>query len=202
MNPFDPEHTIEAPFWVNLDKSVPVQMMKMKGNFGYLEMESAQILEIDYAGEGLSFVVILPKGVDGLAEVESRLSTENVRLWTDLRRKQDVLVSLPMFKFRTTYRLGRILEEMGMTDAFNPNLADFSGMDGRANWLYISAVLHDAMIELNEEGSQAAAATAVVIAARSLPPIPVIFKADHPFIFLIKDKISGCILFLGRVEKP
>ena len=202
MTPFDPKDTFEAPFWVNTDESVPVQMMKMKGKFGYLETEFAQILEMDYAGGRLSTVIILPKTLDGLSTIEASLSSKRLRRWLDFRWKQEVVVTLPRFKFRGVYRLDEILEGMGMTDAFNPNQADFSGMDGRVNWLYISAVLHNAVIEVNEEGSEAAAATAVVIAARSLPPKPFTFQADHPFIFLIRDKVSGCILFLGRFAKP
>jgi serpin B len=89
-----------------------------------------------------------------------------------------------------------------MPDAFDPDRADFSGINGRAHWLYFQAVLHQAMIEVNEEGSEAVAASAVVLSLRAMPSRPEVFKADHPFLFMIHEKQTGSILFLGRCSEP
>jgi serpin B len=91
---------------------------------------------------------------------------------------------------------------MGIKDAFDRDKADFSGMDGEENWLSIGAVLHQSVIDVNEEGSEAAAATAVVMTTRCLPPLPEVFEANHPFIFLIREKHTGSVLFLGRYVAP
>jgi len=94
------------------------------------------------------------------------------------------------------------LESMGMKDAFDMDKANFSGMDGNPNWLYIGAVLHKAFIDVNEEGTEAAAATGVLMKEKSAPEEPIIFRADHPFLFLIRDNLTGSILFMGRVSNP
>jgi serpin B len=118
-------------------------------------------------------------------------------------RRREVEVYLPKFKQTNEFGLGTTLKAMGMTDAFGSK-ADFSGMDGRKGWLYISAVVHKAFVDVNEEGTEAAAATAVMVAPAALPlrQEPLIFKVDHPFVFLIQDKHTGSILFLGRVMDP
>jgi serpin B len=101
------------------------------------------------------------------------------------------------------FRLDQTLGAMGMTDAFNPDRANFAGMDGRTNWLYIGAVIHKAFVDVNEEGTEAAAATAVVMRIKMAKPAPPpTFRADHPFLFLIRDNGSGSILFMGRVSNP
>jgi serpin B len=120
-------------------------------------------------------------------------------------RDQQVNVALPKFKMSSGFALGEALRALGMKDAFDPDRADFSGMDGNSHWLYISAVLHKAFVDVNEKGTEAAAATAVVVMARGLArPVepPREFRADHPFLFLIRDSTTGSILFMGRVAKP
>jgi serpin B len=120
-------------------------------------------------------------------------------------RNQQVDVALPKFKMSSGFMLAQVLAALGVKDAFDPERADFSGMDGRSHWLYVSAVLHKAYIDVNEKGTEAAAATAVVMmargAARPVEP-PREFRADHPFLFLIRDSTTGSILFMGRVAKP
>jgi serpin B len=91
---------------------------------------------------------------------------------------------------------------MGMVDAFSDSKANFAGMDGRPDWLYISAVIHKAFVDVNEEGTEAAAATAVIMKARGMPAPPPVFRADHPFVFLIQENRTGSILFMGRVKDP
>lgn len=144
-------------------------------------------------------VILLPQQMNGLTELENSLTQENLALWTKYLPQREVQVSLPRFKINCSFMLGATLIEMGMKDAFNANKADFSGMDGIENWLSIGEVIHQAFIDVNEEGSEAAAATAVVIRYKSLPSS---FQANHPFVFLIRDKYTGTVLFLGRLDTP
>jgi len=123
--------------------------------------------------------------------------------WTANLRKQKVKLFFPRFKMTSQFRLDDALRALGMTDAFNPAKADFSGMDGRLHWLFIGAVIHKAFVEVNEEGTEAAAATAVVMRLTSAAPSQVAeFRADHPFLFFIKDNGTGSILFMGRLTNP
>jgi len=200
---FDPQATKEEPFHVTPDKPVTVPLMNLTTEAGYAEFEDVQVLRLPYVGRDLSMLVALPKAKDGLATVEARLSRLQVEAWvgrTDEERK--VRVTLPKFKLTGEFRVDSALKSLGMTDAFSLEKADFSGMDGRQHWLYVAAVLHKAFVEVNEEGTEAAAATAVVVKVKSAPaPIPV-FRADHPFLFLIRENQTGSILFLGRLMDP
>ncbi|MFQ5799481.1 MAG: serpin family protein [Bacteroidota bacterium] len=196
--------TKEAPFWVTPTKKIKVPMMTQQQKFRYAESDSLQILELPYVGNDLSMVVLLPRKVDGLAELEDALTVESLEKWTRGLNEREVQVLLPRFKMDSQFGLNKTLASMGMIDAFDQDKADFSGMDGRKQWLYISAVIHKAFVDVNEEGTEAAAATAVVMGARGLgvPKPPLIFRADHPFVFLIRDNHTGSILFLGRVVNP
>lgn len=196
---FDQDLSEEAIFWVTAENGIEVPMMNQKHEFGYTETENVQVLELPYEGGDLSMVVLLPKAIDGLTDLENTLTTENLESWTNNIWEQEVLVSLPRFKVSGEFMLGGTLSSMGMTDAFGSG-ADFSGMDGSTG-LAISEVVHKAFIEVNEEGTEAAAATAVVM-ARSIPPPPPTFRADHPFVFLIRENDTGSVLFLGRVLNP
>jgi serpin B len=143
----------------------------------------------------------LPKAKDGLKALENSLSGDKLDGWLAQAQNQKVIVFLPRFKMTQEFALGGTLASMGMTDAFSSR-ADFSGMDG-ARDLFISAVVHKAFVEVNEEGTEAAAATGVAMAASAFRPQPIpVFRADHPFIFLIRDTHSGSILFLGRMTDP
>ena len=147
-------------------------------------------------------VVLLPREPDGLSGVEDLLNTHALDRWLAQARKQKVAVFLPKFKLSAQFSLAKPLAEMGMTDAFSPN-ANFSGMDG-ARDLFISAVIHKAFVDVNEKGTEAAAATGTVMrmSAVMMPRPTPVFRADHPFIFLIRDNHSGSILFLGRLVDP
>jgi serine protease inhibitor len=171
--------------------------------------------ELPYKGGELSMVVIVPQEADGLASVEKKLSGENLHAWTGKLGSRTVNVYLPKFKLETAYAMKKTLTAMGMTRAFVdsslPNGAQFDGMCASRDpdlKLYIGAVLHKAFVEVTEKGTEAAAATAVMMpmaaAARvetSVPFIPTI-RADKPFLFLIRDMKTGTILFLGRMMKP
>ncbi|MBC8453981.1 serpin family protein, partial [PVC group bacterium] len=115
---------------------------------------------------------------------------------------QKVRVFFPKFKMTNQFGMAPMLESMGMPDAFSSRQADFSGMDGRKGGLFIGNVIHKAFIEVDEKGTEAAAATAVVMRMTSMPAASPVFRADHPFVFVIRDNTSGSVLFMGRVSKP
>ena len=146
--------------------------------------------------------VFLPKKIDGLCDLESRLNSETLKAWTSNLERQKVIVYMPKFKTTTDLNLREILISMGMKDAFSDK-ADFSGMEPEKE-LYISDAVHKAFIDLDEAGTEAAAATAVVAGVTSAPPVgePPVFKADHPFLFLIRDNETQSILFMGRLTNP
>lgn len=207
QNRFKADRTEDAPFFVTPDASVQTPMMTQKEKFGYVEDEAVQTIELPYVGNDLSMVVVLPKRKDGLERLESGLTAEKLEKWRRAlmvtKMAREVVVFLPKFKMRSAFRLDKTLMAMGMVDAFSEARANFAGMDGRTDWLYIGAVLHKAFVDVNEEGTEAAAATSVVAVARSALPVPpVTFRADHPFIFLIYENRTGSILFMGRVTDP
>lgn len=199
---FDKAATRDAAFFVAPEKEVTVPMMNIEADAGYSEFDQVQVLWLPYAGKELGMAILLPKEKDGLAAVEAALTTEKLREWTQPTPKtRKVRVALPRFKTTGQFRLDDQLKSLGMADAFDKNKADFSGMDGQ-KWLYIGAVLHKAFVEVNEEGSEAAAATAVAMQLKSMPARLPVFRADHPFLFLIRDNASGAILFMGRMVNP
>lgn len=196
---FDPKQTREAPFYLLAGAAGKADMMMQKGRFNYLEQELFQLLELPYAGEKLSMIVLLPKkGVD-FRKVEQMLSPDSLRRWRASMQEEDVVVFLPRFKTTMRFVINGELADLGMKDAFN-EAADFSGMTGRRD-LYISLVIHKAFVDVNEEGTEAAAATAVVMSTKSMQR-DAMFRADRPFIFAILDKESGSVLFLGRLMNP
>jgi serpin B len=201
---FETNLTENQPFHVSPDKTTDASLMRQTHDFRYAEFPSLQVLELPYAGDDLSMIVLLPREVDGLGNLEAGLTVENLNSWTENLESQKVNVFLPKFKMTTEFSLKDTLMALGMSDAFIYGQADFSGMDGRKD-LFIGAVVHKAFVEVNEEGTEAAAATAVLMSFGAVPqhpqPIPV-FRADHPFLFLIRNNHSGSILFLGRVMNP
>lgn len=197
---FKPELTRDAPFTLPGGEKVNAPMMNQTGNFGYTETDTIQILEMPYVGNGLSMVILLPKNLDGIKDLEKELTSDNLTEWLFNKRKREVQVYLPRFKMTSEFSLADTLSAMGMPDAFSAK-ADFSGMTDSRD-LFISAVVHKAFVEVNEEGTEAAAATGVGMKLTSVAPPPPVFRADHPFIFLIRDNQTGSILFLGRCENP
>lgn len=199
---FEEELTKDAPFHPLSGESIEVPMMKQQETFGYAEHEDLQILQMPYAGDEMSMLVLLPKNMDGLADLQSVFNEESLEEWLRSIRKKEVLVFLPKFKVTSQFRLDEALASMGMPDAFSPEKADLSGIDGEPHRLYIGAVIHKAFVDVNEEGTEAAASTAVGFALASMPePVPT-FRADHPFIFMIRDNNTGSILFMGRIVDP
>lgn len=199
---FKAGNTKSAPFHVSPDKAVQAPMMTQKLECRYASLSQMDILEMTYVGGGLSMIVLLPKEIDGIQKIERELSADSLAKWLGGLHEQEVLVFLPKFKATSRFQLSDTLASMGMVDAFSDTKANFAGMDGRPDWLYISAAIHKAFVEVNEEGTEAAAATAVVMTERSVPARPPTFRADHPFIFLIQEKRTGSILFVGRLSDP
>ena len=203
MSQFKKERTLPEPFELMNGEKVEVPMMNQTREFNYSENETAQILEMPYEGNKLSMVIFLPKEKRDIKELEGLLETENFNHWVSTLQKQEVIVSLPKFKMISEFLLNETLEALVMTDAFDVASADFSGMTPDPVGLYISAVVHKAFVDVNEEGTEAAAATAVIMNLKAMMPEPKpVFRADHPFIFIIRDKSSDSILFIGRVMDP
>jgi len=204
---FDEKKTTVEDFRTGTGMTVQIPMMQRtdrNATYGYTETGNLQVLQMPYesgSGKQLSMLVLLPK--DGnLATLEQSLDATTLsELQQNLSMKQ-VMVYFPKFTMETKYSLPQTLSAMGMPAAFTGS-ADFSGMDGTRS-LYIDDVIHQAFVDVNEEGTEAAAATAVIIMKSSAPveePVP-LFRADHPFIFIIKDDETGLILFMGRVAHP
>jgi serine protease inhibitor len=197
---FDKSKTAPADFAVSSSQKVKAPLMNLKAKFKFAEKDTFQLLEMPYKGGELSMVVLLPKEVDGIRKLESSLNQKELSGWLSQALNREVNVFLPKFKITAEFELDKTLAAMGMVDAFSSK-ADFSGMDG-ARDLFISSVVHKAYVEVNEEGTEAAAATATTMRATSIQLPPPTFRADHPFLFLIRDVKSGSILFMGRVADP
>ena len=205
---FDKNETADAEFRTEPGKTVKVPMMQRTDEdavYLYAENRDLQMLSIPYehtTGKELSMVVLLPKS-DNLTTTEASLNADTLSALQQSAASRRVMVYFPKFTLKTKYSLPDVLGAMGMPTAFTGN-ADFSGMDGTKN-LLISDVIHQAFVDVNEEGTESAAATAVVMKLGAMPakpePVPV-FRADHPFIFLIQDDETGSILFIGRVINP
>ena len=199
---FEKSNTLPAPFAVSSTQKVTVPLMSRTAEYKYAEADGLQLLELPYAGGDLSMVVLLPHETDGLKGIEDQLNEVTLERWLARAQTRKVAVFLPRFKLTAQFSLAQPLAQMGMTDAFTTS-ADFSGMDG-ARDLYISAVVHKAFVEVNEAGTEAAAATGVAMrsSVMMMPRPTPVFRADHPFVFLIRDNHSGSILFLGRLVDP
>ena len=196
---FDKKDTKEMDFrTLNETIKVPMMYLNSKAEFNYTETDDIQVLELPYTGNKISMFIFLPK--NNISSLEKELNIEKIKEYEGMLKEQKVVIYLPKFKFKTRYVLNDQLIKMGMPTAFLADKADFSGMTGRRD-LFISFVIHQAFVDVDEEGTEAAAATAVGMAATAVRQEN-IFKADHPFIFIIQDKTTGNILFLGKVVNP
>jgi serine protease inhibitor len=196
-DPFNERFTAEAPFTTASGKQVPIPLMHRNGTFGYTETDDLKALEIPYRGEETSMVILLPRKPDGLPAVESALSADSLAGLIGAMKEQQVDAKIPKFEITAPIDLTGILPKMGMTAAFNADRADFTGMT-TAKPLFIGAVLHKAFIKVDEAGTEAAAATVVMMMKGGVPHVQATFTADHPFLFLIRHRKTGLILFLGR----
>jgi serpin B len=204
-DPFQNAETKQEDFYLSATRPVKRPMMHRTGSYRYYDGGNFQALELPYAGDDLAMVVLLPKDRAGLPALEQSFTAAAAAQWIDsLKPAAKVILSLPRFTMTQQFDLTGVLATMGMSQAFS-NAADFSGMTGKPGFT-ISAAIHKAYIDVNETGTEAAAATSTVMRAtamrRQIPEPPVVFRADHPFLLLIRDLRSGSILFLGRVADP
>jgi serpin B len=203
---FDKKATTDADFSIDANRSVKTAMMCMTGYLSYAETDNAQLLELPYRGGRVSMFIILPKlrndesALYKLSSLESSFTTGNLKSWKSMMRREQVILSLPRFTLDVRYDLLAILKVMGIRKAFEPE-ADFSAISKN---LFIGGAVHKTFLELNEEGTEAAAATVIQYEVGSLPPErpPVHFDANHPFVFFIQDNDSQAMLFVGRIIDP
>jgi len=197
--PFEPRLTEEGTFHLLDGGKVTVPMMAQTESFSYAEGQGYQAVELPYDGWEISMVILLPEA-GGFEAFEDSLDAERVdAVLKELARRQ-VALTMPKFEFESDFSLNEALSAMGMPVAFSGE-ADFSGMTGSRD-LFISEVIHKAFVSVDEAGTEAAAATAVVIAELAMPEEPVTFTVDRPFLFLIRDMETGTVLFVGRVVDP
>ena len=201
---FDPAETMEEEFRVGPNETVTVPMMHGKTIYPYAETDTFQALEMPYAHGNeteLAMLVLLPRE-DNLTAAEESLDAEKVMDLRESLTSRQVEVFFPKFTLETEYGLPPTLAAMGMSTAFDEDAADLSGMDGTRD-LFITGIFHKAFVDVNEEGTEAAAATGVVAGGGGIrSETPPVFRADHPFVFLIVEKDSGTVLFIGRVVNP
>ncbi len=200
--PFDEKATVRADFFITPAKKIEVDMMKKFGHFKYFENNELQVISLPYKTRGnkdeaLSMVVLLPKGRAGIAGLEKKLTVDSWKRWNAALALNEVQVYLPRFEVTSFASLAESLRRLGMKTAFSPQ-ADFSGI---APSLAIGDAFHKAYVKVNEKGTEAAAATAIIM-VKSNGGKKYAFQADHPFLFAICDNKTGAILFVGRVMDP
>ncbi|MCL2726638.1 MAG: serpin family protein [Polyangiaceae bacterium] len=208
-NPFEKESTYPQAFFVTRSQKKKVPMMHDTGYPRVAEVGKVKLLELPYEGESASMLFVLPKAVDGLADVESSLTASKIDDYARAVSSMYAEVSLPRFEIHTkALSLGENLKALGMPLAFDPIRAEFTGIAANGptpeQRLFISNVFHKAFVKVDEKGTEAAAATTVgeEIGLDGEPPEPFKFTADHPFLFFLRDNVSGLILFMGRVTNP
>lgn len=201
--PFNKSKTRDAEFAVDSSRKVTAPFMYQQAKFKYAEDDHVQVLELPYGHGELAMRIFLPRNADQLGTVEHGLTPSDFAQWTNRLQREDVQVWLPRFKVETAYSLEDVLPAMGMPLAFEPGRADFSGMSSASSF-FISAVIHKAYVQTDEEGTEAAAATGVTMHATAVlvRHEPKQFRADHPFLFAIVHQPSGAILFMGRLNSP
>ena len=201
--PFVAGNTTDAPFAVTPTRSVTTKMMRQVGHFKYARVDQADVIELPYASGTTSMLVVVPIASSGLAAIEAKIDDRSLGRWAGAVSHKKVDFSLPRFKMSSGFSLRDQLVALGMKSAFEFPKADFSGMDGTRE-LFISDVIHKAFIATDEAGTEAAAATAVLMAAGAAPmrEDPVVVRADHPFLIVIREISTGAPLFVGRVADP
>ncbi|MCV0391960.1 MAG: serpin family protein [Nitrosopumilus sp.] len=201
-NKFSPRNTSEEPFWTGNGKSVNSQMMKIPADvFNYAETDTLQILEMPYLGNEISMLVLLPKDKNGLDPLEDSLNSDKLNDVRNTMKKQPLTVHIPKFGFESDYDLIPLLQKLGVLDAFDEKKANFAGMTDQQ--AFLSKAKHKAFVDVHEKGTEAAAVTVAIGQLESGPPEPRHeFIADHPFMFVIQEKSSREILFIGHVMDP
>ncbi len=204
-NRFQAGDTADRDFTLSSGETVQAPAMTQETDLAFASADGLQLLEMPYKDEEISMVVLLPDDPEGLADLEATLTHEDLQTWIGSLSEQSVQVQLPSFELETSLPLSEMLVELGMVDAFDDSLADFTGIvareDMEANY-YVQSTRHKAYCLVDERGTTAAAATGVSIGTRSVDSGPIPFVVDHPFLFLIRDMLTDTILFMGRIEDP
>ena len=200
--PFNIQSTSEQPFYNHSGTSSPIKMMHTQADFGYSEDKQVQVVQLPYKGDDLSMLIVLPKVKDKAAmqQLVNELSVDKIKQWNKGLVTQEVNVHLPKFKLEASYQMKNLLTDMGMPRAFEKG-AGFNLFDNSPP-IKIDDVYHKAVVIVDEKGTEAAAATGIVADATAASAPPPVFKADHPFLFMIKDNKTDALLFLGQVNKP
>ena len=205
LTQFSEEDTIQKDFWTGIEYVEADFMNIFSTRFNYTIVNGTQILQLPYEGDRLSMLLILPNDLNGISGLEESLSTVMIKEWRDALYETDVDISIPKFEIKTTYGLNEPLRELGMTDVFNAIKANLSGIIDSSKTvgnIYVSQATQDAYVKVNEEGTEAAAVTTMIITDESSSLMLPHFNADHPFLFLIQDDQSGTILFMGKIVYP
>lgn len=195
--PFMPEGTTEMPFTLLDGSQVPAPTMSRRAGTGYAAGDDVEALELTYVGGRASMVILLP-AAGTFQDFEAGLNADTVEGLIDRMQTADLQLYVPRFQYAANLDLAGTLAGMGMPSAFDPNAADFSGMDGQRN-LVLTDVIHRAFVAVDEKGTEAAAATGVVAGVTSMPQVVTV---DRPFVYLIRDRETGTVLFVGRVLNP
>jgi serpin B len=198
---FKKSATTPHPFTLQNRSSKKIPMMSRKGQYGYVKGDGFEAIRLPYGSGRFAMYVVLPSTKDGLANLVAKTSAPEWSTCLKGMRRTDVTISLPRFKVEYARALNDSLKSLGMRQAFSQSLADFRGMTGNRD-LYISLVQHKAFMDVNEEGTEAAAATAVVMMTKSAPRPGIRMVVDHPFLCAIRDDKTGEILFLGAIYNP
>ena len=198
--PFDSNQTAPANFTLADGSQIQVPTMHVSDSLSYFKGNGYQAVELPYAGGNYAMIAVMPDEGQ-FDQFEQSLSADTIQTIRDGLQRYQVTLSMPSFKIESSFGLSDTLKAMGMSNAFDPTTADFSNMDGSQD-LYISSVLHKAYINVNEDGTEAAAATGVVVGLTSMMSDQVSLSLDHPFVFMIVDNTSGSVLFLGRMANP
>ncbi|MEC7984202.1 MAG: serpin family protein [Myxococcota bacterium] len=200
LEAFDPNDTYTGNFMLADGQTTPIEMMSnAEANISVGYQDGFMVAEIPYKGEELSLTVLLPNEASGLPAIEEQLNAENWREWKGSLYQTDAMLGIPKMEMRYKKELSETLKDLGMPSAFDPSIADLNGIADGAG-LFVSAVIHEAWLKFSEEGTEAAAATAVVVADEAAMGEYIIL--DRPFLFAIEDKLSGSILFMGKVTDP
>ena len=201
-NEFDPDKTRDEPFHLLDGQVVEAPRMHQTQEVPYAENDAVRAVHLPYQGGDVSMLVLLPRDVDGLPGVEAELDAAYIEALLERMATRRVRLGLPRFTTTSEFSMGGTLKKMGMPKAFSPVEADFSGMTGDRD-LFISAVVHKAFVEVNEEGTEAAAATGVVMKiTATMPTDPTEFIVDRAFLFILRHEPTGAILFMGRITDP
>jgi serpin B len=203
-NQFPNNNTVDGTFHRREGGGVTVPMMSEEADYRIANYDDLQVLEMCYEDDEIAMLVVLPDEVDGLPAIEDELSAELVNQWIGDLRDEEITVEFPRFELDTELPLMEVLENLGIVDALDADLADFTGIvpaDVMEGNLYIGAAKHKAYVKVDEQGTEAAAATGISMMDGAMAE-PDHFVADHPFLYLIRDKLTGAILFMGRIEDP